>query len=175
MSAPPADQVFDVAVVGAGLSGLSAARRIAAAGRSVVVLEARDRVGGKMRTDDVGGHRADMGAHWIGPTQDRVAALAAELACAPEPQHLDGRAVLVRGWPAAHVQGLVAAPLPSRSGRARRLAQLRLDRLRKQACHWRIRGPSPPRPTGTRQTGPPSPGATCARPARGCSSTSPQS
>src|SRR5829696_7437918 len=95
MSVPAAPDTVDVAVVGGGLSGLSAARRVAAAGRSVVVLEARERVGGKMRTDDVAGHRADMGAHWIGPTQDRVAALASELGVRTEPQHLDGRAVLV--------------------------------------------------------------------------------
>jgi len=72
----PEQPVVDVAVIGGGLSGLSAARRLVAGGRMVAVLEARDRVGGKMRTDTVGGHRADMGAHWIGPTQDRVAALA---------------------------------------------------------------------------------------------------
>src|SRR3954451_21466205 len=95
MSAPGNEAIADVAVVGGGLSGLAAARRIAAANRSVVVLEARERVGGKMRTDDVAGHRADMGAHWVGPTQNRVAALASELGVRTEPQHMDGRAVLV--------------------------------------------------------------------------------
>ena len=71
-------ETVDVAIVGGGLSGLSAARRLRAAGRSVAVLEARERVGGKMRTDHVAGHHADLGAHWIGPTQDRIAALARE-------------------------------------------------------------------------------------------------
>jgi monoamine oxidase len=66
----------DVAVVGAGLSGLAAARALARAGRSVVVLEARGRVGGKTWTVDApGGAWLDLGAQYIGPTQDRLAAL----------------------------------------------------------------------------------------------------
>ncbi|MGH2979759.1 MAG: FAD-dependent oxidoreductase, partial [Solirubrobacterales bacterium] len=79
MAGTEAKVSVDVAIVGAGLSGLSAARRLRAGARTVIVLEARDRVGGKMRTEPVGGHDADLGAHWIGPTQDRVAALAREL------------------------------------------------------------------------------------------------
>jgi monoamine oxidase len=67
----------DVAIVGAGLAGLTAARRLVAAGRSVVVLEARDRVGGRTLNANLGGgHVTELGGQFIGPTQDRIAALA---------------------------------------------------------------------------------------------------
>jgi len=51
----------DVAIVGAGLAGLVAARTLVAAGRDVVVLEAADAPGGRVRTDLVDGHRLDRG------------------------------------------------------------------------------------------------------------------
>jgi monoamine oxidase len=70
----------DVVVVGAGLAGLTAARRLTKAGRRVVVLEARNRVGGRTLNHALpDGHVADLGGTWIGPTQNAVAALAAEL------------------------------------------------------------------------------------------------
>ncbi|KHL15120.1 monoamine oxidase [Mumia flava] len=67
----------DVIVVGAGVSGLVAADRVRAAGRSVVVLEARDRVGGRTWTETVDGVddvRVDSGGAWVAPDQRLVAA-----------------------------------------------------------------------------------------------------
>ena len=122
---------MDVAIVGGGLSGLSAARRLRAGGRTVTVLEARDRVGGKMRTDAVGGHHADLGAHWIGPTQDRIAALARELGVRTEPQRLEGRAVLVSRGRRRTFRGSLP-PLSPLALAELGIAQLRLNRLRRR-------------------------------------------
>ena len=77
-----------VIVVGAGISGLTAARELKRAGVAVTLLEARDRVGGKMYTVEVGSDPVDLGAHWIGPGQRRIADLAREFGVATEPQHL---------------------------------------------------------------------------------------
>jgi monoamine oxidase len=81
----------DVAIVGAGLAGLAAARRVAGAGRSVVVLEAADRVGGRTLNREIGdGKVVEMGGQWVGPTQDRIYALAAGLGVETFPTHNDG-------------------------------------------------------------------------------------
>jgi monoamine oxidase len=73
-------EAADVLVVGAGLAGLVAARDLTAAGRSVLVLEARDRVGGRIVNEEIGdGKIVEMGGQWAGPTQDRLLELAADL------------------------------------------------------------------------------------------------
>ncbi|GAC1327615.1 MAG: FAD-dependent oxidoreductase [Candidatus Dormibacteria bacterium] len=62
----------DVVVVGAGLAGLSAARRLTAAGRKVIVLEARDRVGGRTLNHALGDKVVEVGGQWVGPFPDQA-------------------------------------------------------------------------------------------------------
>jgi monoamine oxidase len=95
LSARPEGHEADVIVVGAGLAGLMAARQLSAAGRSVLVLEARDRVGGRTVNASIGGGKiCEMGGQWVGPSQKRLLALAEELGIETFPTHCEGRNVL---------------------------------------------------------------------------------
>src|SRR2546423_11538585 len=76
----PRKRSADVIVVGAGLAGLTAARRVAAAGKSVIVVEARNRVGGRTLNHELpGGKWSELGATFLGPTQDHILGLAKEM------------------------------------------------------------------------------------------------
>ncbi|MDT5064689.1 MAG: monoamine oxidase [Mycobacterium sp.] len=81
----------DVVVVGAGFAGLSTARTLTKLGHDVVVLEGRDRVGGRSYTTTVAGVPVDLGATFVGPTQTEVLALAAELGCETVPTYNRGK------------------------------------------------------------------------------------
>ncbi|MCV7095688.1 flavin monoamine oxidase family protein [Mycobacterium kubicae] len=88
MTNPP--WIVDVVVVGAGFAGLAAARELTRQGHDVLVFEGRDRVGGRSYTGSVAGSPADMGGSFVGPTQDAVLELAAELRIPTIPTHHDG-------------------------------------------------------------------------------------
>ncbi|MGH3557257.1 MAG: flavin monoamine oxidase family protein [Mycobacterium sp.] len=87
---PDATWTADVAVVGAGFAGLTAARDLTRLGHDVLVLEGRDRVGGRSHTGHVAGIPVDLGGTFVGPTQDAVLALAAELGIPTIPTYHDG-------------------------------------------------------------------------------------
>lgn len=87
----------DVVIIGGGLSGLAAARDLVAAGKSVVLLEARARAGGRVYNMPLGdGTTSEGGAEFIGPTQDRIAALAKDMGVATFPTYNTGQNVYWR-------------------------------------------------------------------------------
>src|SRR5215471_16637631 len=88
----------DVIVVGAGLAGLSAARHLQGAGYSVLVIEARDRVGGRVLNHSLGGGLVvEVGGQFVGPAQRHISGLAAEVGVATVPIFTGGLAVLELG------------------------------------------------------------------------------
>ena len=94
------DRVNDVIVVGAGLSGLYAAKLLQQSGLTVAVLEARDRVGGRMLSQRLAdGTVVDLGAQWIGPGQRRMHALAKEYGLKTHATHTQGDGIIKLGQP----------------------------------------------------------------------------
>jgi monoamine oxidase len=89
--AQPSNREADVIIVGAGLSGMIAARKVLNAGLTPLVLEADERVGGRILTQEVlPGIPVELGAQWIGDTHERMFRLAAELGVETFPQYDEG-------------------------------------------------------------------------------------
>lgn len=89
------DRSCDVVIIGAGPSGLSAARTLQAAGKEVVVLEARDRVGGRTWTNHVDGQMYELGGQWISPDQTALLALVEEMGKETYPRYREGDSVYI--------------------------------------------------------------------------------
>lgn len=84
----------DVIVVGAGAAGSMAATHIAKAGKSVVLLEANDRIGGRLKRGEIAGQSIDLGGQWVGPTQDRLIEVARDLGLTPYPTFNEGAMII---------------------------------------------------------------------------------
>ncbi len=98
----------DVCVVGAGYAGLTAARRLQQHGRTVVVLEARDRVGGRIWTQPLAdGTPIDRGGAWVAPRHDAILALAGEVGVTTYKTYVAGAHLLVDGERVRRYKGLI--------------------------------------------------------------------
>jgi len=87
----------DVVVVGGGLSGLVAARRLRSGGASVLVVEARDRVGGRLLNHELrDGAVIEAGGAFVGPTQNHILALAEELKVETFKEYVEGNNIYVK-------------------------------------------------------------------------------
>ncbi len=96
----PLPRAVDVVVVGAGIAGLVTADRIARKGRSVLVVEARDRVGGRVLNHRLRtGGTIEAGGAFLGPTQSHIKALAAEVGVATFEEYATGNNVYVSSNP----------------------------------------------------------------------------
>jgi monoamine oxidase len=123
----------DVAVIGAGLAGLTAARAIEAAGGSAIVLEARERVGGRTLNHPIAGteHVVEIGGQWVGPTQDRILALARELGVGTYPTYSDGDNIVDWGGRRIRYRGSIPRINPAVLADVAQ-AQARLERMARQ-------------------------------------------
>lgn len=100
--------IYDVVVIGAGFAGLTAAYELSKAGKKVKVLEARDRVGGRVYTKQINADTyLDLGGQWIGPTQDRVYALASEFGVKTFTSYSSGTHSLILNEKLCHYKGLI--------------------------------------------------------------------
>jgi putrescine oxidase len=122
----------DVVVVGAGSSGLAAASRLVAEGREVVVLEARDRVGGRLWNTEIGGEANELGGEWVAPYHERLHELLRELGIELFPAYREGADVYVDEAGRAHRHSGGEPGLSAASARALDEADAKLDALAKE-------------------------------------------
>ncbi len=122
----------EVAVVGAGIAGLTAAAALTGEGTDVVVVEARDRVGGRTWNTEIGGEANELGGQWIAPYQSAMHELLDDLGIELFPSFREGEHVYIDPSGEAHRYRGHDAPLGAEAERAFEQADAKLDALAKQ-------------------------------------------
>jgi monoamine oxidase len=98
----------DVVIVGGGFAGLSAARELTKSGVDFLLLEARDRIGGRVYTHQLDEKTAiDLGGQWIGPTQDQMYKLVEEYGIKTFPTYDKGKNILYLNRKIKTYKGLI--------------------------------------------------------------------
>ncbi|GAB3857378.1 FAD-dependent oxidoreductase [Nocardioides maradonensis] len=132
----------EVAIIGAGISGLTTAHRLTQRGHEVVVLEASDRVGGRTINLDVGGGViTEGGGQWIGPLHTRLLSLIDELGLTTFKTFTDGRTIYLRHGNRRTYEGTIP-PMSPRALADFAQAQLRLGWMARSvpaAAPWAAR------------------------------------
>ncbi|TAM68162.1 MAG: FAD-dependent oxidoreductase [Microbacteriaceae bacterium] len=105
----------DVVIIGAGASGLTAATELKKAGLSVAVLEARDRVGGRLWTNDIDGATLEIGGQWVSPDQDALKRTLTELGLETYSRYREGKNVYLDRDGALHRFDGEIFPVPART------------------------------------------------------------
>jgi monoamine oxidase len=95
----------EVIVIGAGFAGLKAAGDLVASGRSVILLEAKDRVGGRTKQGELAGRVIDPGGQWVGVRHTMLLAEAKRFGIGAYKQYDQGRTVLQLVGKLAHFSG----------------------------------------------------------------------
>ncbi|NQX10184.1 FAD-dependent oxidoreductase [Microbacteriaceae bacterium VKM Ac-2855] len=85
----------DVVIVGAGVTGLTIATELQSAGYETVVVEARDRIGGRLRTETIDGARLELGGQWVSPDQTALLQTLEHLGLSTYPRYREGESVYV--------------------------------------------------------------------------------
>ena len=119
----------DVVVIGAGAAGLTAASDLVAAGYSVSVLEARDRVGGRLWTDTIDGAMLEIGGQWVSPDQEGLLGMLEHLGLETYPRYRDGESLyLSRAGDLTRFTGEIFPVAPATAAELERLIAM-LDEI----------------------------------------------
>jgi len=133
----------DTIVIGAGVTGLTAAWRLVEAGQDVVVLEARDRVGGRLRTEQHGEAHFEVGGQWVSPDQDALIALLDELGLETYARHREGDSLYLDRAGVRHTFDGVDLPVSATTVAAMNQLTKQLDALAAQTDPdrpWELEG-----------------------------------
>jgi len=125
-----APESVDVVIVGAGFAGLTAAHDLVNQGYSVVVLEGRDRVGGRVLTGEIAGVKVDLGGTWVAKEHDAIRAIADQVGCTTVKQFVEGRSTLWLAGKRSTYKGTIPRLSPAALVNMTRI-QTALDKLAK--------------------------------------------